>query len=125
MNFRTILEVTDSGINQLPVGDYSVPPRPMVSEPRPLGQVRDFFMGDRNQNAGRPTISNTDDWNKVLFPDGSIHEGVQIHPGRDGTSSGNSLGCFVCTQPEYNQLNQMFNKNYDNGGVFLHIKPNP
>jgi hypothetical protein len=116
---------TSLNINQLPEGDYRVTPRPRVPEPGPIGKVRDFFMVDRNKNAGRPTISNTDNWNQVRFPDGSIHEGIQIHPGRQGTASGSSLGCLVCTEPEYNQLNQMFNRNYDNGGVFLHIRQQP
>ena len=114
---------TSLNINQLPVGNYSVTPRPKVEEPGALGQIHDFFMGDRNQHAGRPTISNTDNWNQVRFPDGSIHEGVQIHPGREGTSGGNSLGCLVCAQPDYYLLNQMFNKNYNNGGVFLQMLP--
>ena len=91
---------TSLNINQLPTGNYSVSPRPRVPEPGVLGQVRDLFMGDRNRNAGNPTISNTDNWNQVQFSDGSIHEGVQIHPGRQGTAGGNSLGCLVCTQPE-------------------------
>ena len=114
---------TTLNINQLPEGDYRVTPRPRVPEPGLLGQVRDVFVGDRNRNAGRPTISNTDNWNQVRFPNGSIHEGVQIHPGRQGTSGGNSLGCMVCSQAEYNLLNDMFKINYSNGGVFLHVVP--
>jgi|GEM_PF-6752391 len=114
---------TTINVNQLPAGDYTVTPRPSVAEPGPLGQIRDYFMGDRNRNAGNPTISNTDNWNQVRFPDGSIHQGVQIHPGRAGSDSGNSLGCLVCTQGQFNQLNQMFWKNYNNGGVNLHILP--
>ena len=52
-----------------------------------------------------------------------MHEGVQIHPGREGTAGGNSLGCLVCNQGKFEQLNQMFQKNYNNGGVFLHVLP--
>ncbi|MDA8412572.1 MAG: RHS domain-containing protein [Desulfobacteraceae bacterium] len=114
---------TSININQLPQGDYNVTPRPRVEEPGLLGQVRDYFMGDRNKNAGRPTLSNTDNWNRVQYPDGSIHEGVQIHPGREGTAGGNSLGCLVCTKSTYEQMNRMFQKNYDNGGVKLHVLP--
>lgn len=114
---------TAINVNQLPAGDYTVNPRPRVAEPGLLGQIRDSFMGDRNKNAGRPTISNTENWNQVRYPDGSIHEGVQIHPGREGTASGNSLGCLVCTQSNYGQLNQMFQKNYNNGGVNLQVLP--
>lgn len=114
---------TTVNVNQLPVGDYTVTPRPSVPEPGPLGQIRDYFMGDRNRNAGNPTISNTDNWNQVMFPDASMHQGVQIHPGRAGSDSGNSFGCLVCTQSQFNQLNQMFLNNYNNGGVNLHIFP--
>ncbi len=114
---------TSVNINQLPEGNYRVTPRPRVPEPGLFGQMRDAFMGDRNQNAGRPTISNTGNWNQVRFPDGSIHEGMQIHPGRQGTSGGNSLGCLVCTQGQYNLLNDMFKLNYSNDGVFLHVLP--
>lgn len=114
---------TTINVNQLPTGDYTVSPRPSVPEPGPLGQIRDYFMGDRNRNAGNPTISNTDDWNQVRFPDGSMHQGVQIHPGRGGSDNGNSLGCLVCTQGQFNLLNQMFWRNYNNGGVNLHIFP--
>ncbi|MES2369764.1 MAG: RHS repeat-associated core domain-containing protein [Pseudomonadota bacterium] len=114
---------TSININQLPTGNYSVSPRPAVPEPGFFGGIRDLYLGDRNRNAGRPTISNTNNWNQIRFPDGSLHEGVQIHPGRSGTNGGNSLGCLVCTQSQFNSLNQMFQKNYDNGGVHLNVLP--
>lgn len=103
--------------NQIQAGTYSVNPRP---------RLPDTFINNllnRNKNAGRPTISNTDDWNTIRNPDGSITHGAQIHPGRNGTNGGTSLGCMVTDQSSYDKLNKLFQDNYNNGGVQLIVLP--
>lgn len=72
-------------------------------------------MLNRNENAGRPTISNTKDWNTIRNPDGSKTHGAQIHPGKNGTNGGTSLGCMVTDQTTYDKLNELFQENYDDG----------
>ena len=108
-----------TNFNQIQTGIYSVEPRPSL----PDTFINEFF--DRNKNAGRPTISNTDDWNTIRNPDGSITHGAQIHPGKDGTNGGTSLGCMVTDQSTYDKLNKLFQDNYNNGGVKLIVLPAP
>jgi uncharacterized protein RhaS with RHS repeats len=103
--------------NQIRPGTYSVTPRPSL--PNTLTN----WIFNRNRNAGRPTISNTDDWNTIRYPDGSITQGAQIHPGRNGTNGGISRACMVTDQLTYERLNNLFRSNYDNGGVTLIVEP--
>jgi hypothetical protein len=108
-----------TNFNQIQTGTYSVAPRPSLP---------DTFLNEllnRDKNAGRPTISNTNDWNTIINPDGSITHGAQIHPGNNGTNGGTSLGCMVTDQPTYNKLNKLFQDNYNNGGVKLIVLPAP
>lgn len=104
-------------INQLRSGKYDVTPRPR------LPSTLKNWLFNRNENAGRPTISNTDDWNTIKYADGDITTGAQFHEGRDGTSSGTSLACLVSDRTTNDLLREMFEKNYDNGGVHLVIWP--
>ena len=105
---------------QLPAGAYTVSPRPYLAT-NYLQQAKDLIFGDRNAHAGRPTISNTDNWNTTVFPDGSSHQGVEIHPGRTADGGGVSLGCLVCSDANYGQLNALFQNNYNDGGVNLRV----
>ncbi|CAH1090957.1 hypothetical protein NTG1052_820001 [Candidatus Nitrotoga sp. 1052] len=104
-------------INPIQPGTYSVSPRPVLEDTF----INRLF--GRNDHAGRPTISNTDDWNTIKNPDGSITHGAQIHPGKDGTNSGTSLGCMVTDQKTYDALNQLLMNNYKNGGAKLIVNP--
>lgn len=107
-----------TNINQIRPGAYTVSPRPE------LPSTFKNWLFNRNENAGNPTISNTDDWNTIRYPtDGSITTGAQFHEGRNGTSSGTSLACMVSDRKTNNALNGMFNKNYNSGGVKLYIFP--
>lgn len=112
---------TTININQLQPGNYTVSQRPTVQVPGLFGSIHDWIFGDRNRNAGNPTISNTNDWNTIVYSDGQTIQGAQIHPGRNGTDQGNSLACLVTTQEQFNNLNTMFHNSYDNGGVYLSI----
>ena len=105
---------------QLPAGSYTVSPRPYL-DTNYLQQAKDLIFGDRNAHAGRPTISNTGNWNTTVFPDGSTHQGIEIHPGRTADGGGVSLGCLVCSDAAYGQINALFQKNYDDGGVNLRV----
>jgi RHS repeat-associated protein len=105
---------------QLPAGSYTVSPRPYL-DTNYLQQAKDLIFGDRNAHAGRPTISNTDNWNTTVFPDGSSHQGIEIHPGRTADGGGVSLGCLVCSDADYGQLNSLFQNNYNDGGVNLRV----
>lgn len=104
-------------INQIRSGTYNVTPRPTL--PNTLSN----WLFNRNDNAGNPTISNTGDWNTIEYSDGSITRGAQFHGGRNGTSSGVSQACMVSDRETNNALNQMFQNNYNNGGVSLTIYP--
>jgi hypothetical protein len=104
-------------VNQIQPGSYSVSPRPAL----PNTVINKLL--NRNENAGRPTISNTKDWNTIRNSDGSETHGAQIHPGKNGTNEGVSLGCMVTDQKAYDNLNKLFQENYDNGGVKLIVLP--
>ncbi|WP_050750276.1 RHS repeat-associated core domain-containing protein [Allochromatium vinosum] len=103
--------------NQIRPGTYFITPRPN------LPNTFTNWLFDRNEYAGRPTISNTDDWNTIRYPDGSVTHGAQIHPGRNGTSGGVSRACMVTDQSTYDSLNNLFQNNYNNGGVTLVVSP--
>ncbi|MCL4103374.1 hypothetical protein MMG03_002991 [Fibrobacter succinogenes] len=111
-------------INQLGVGSYTISPRPYLTNVGLRTRILNWWNNiDINDHAGRPSISNTDDWNTVKNADGSITRGAQIHPGKNGTAGGTSLACLVTDEQSYNQLKEMFDDNYDDGGVFLEILP--
>ena len=75
------------------------------------GIIDAITFSNPNAHAGRPTISNTDNWNTICYGDGQVIEGAQIHPGRIGTDGGGiSKGCLVCSDADYGRLNQMFEK---------------
>ena len=79
--------------------------------------------GNINKHEGDPVISNTPNWNTIDFGNGKSASGVMIHRGRDPETGegGRSLGCMVCNNIDYWSLKDMFDKNYNNGGVFLHM----
>ena len=106
-----------SNFNQLKPGVYSVTPRPE------LPNTFSNWLFDRNENTGNPTISNTNDWNTVQYSDGSITTGAQFHEGRDGGTGGISQACMVSDRKTNDKLRELFEKNYDNGGVTLTILP--
>jgi len=103
--------------NQIQSGTYTVSPRPAL----PNTFINWLF--NRNQHAGLPTISNTSNWNIIQYPNGSITQGAQIHPGRNGTNGGVSRACMVTNQSTFNALNNLFQLNYSNGGVTLIVLP--
>ena len=106
-----------TNFNQIRPGTYNVTPRPTL--PNTLSN----WLFDRNANAGNPTISNTNDWNTIQYSNGDITTGAQFHEGRNGSSSGVSQACMVSDRPTNNALNQMFQRNYNNGGVTLTVYP--
>jgi hypothetical protein len=61
----------------------------------------------------------------IRYPDGSVTKGAQIQPGRNGTNQGTSLACMVTDQSTYDALNNLFQNNYNNGGVKLIVNPGP
>ena len=103
--------------NQVRLGTYSVTPRPEL----PFSLANWIF--DRNENAGFPTISNTNDWNTIVYSNGDITRGAQFHEGLDGTTYGTSQACMVSDRTTNNNLNDMFRRNYNNGGVTLTVFP--
>ncbi len=104
-------------VNQLSPGTYTVSPRPTLDTPwwNPFSQI--------NANAGRPTTSNSCDWNTVIGANGSCTRGAQSHAGRNGGAGGVSRDCMVSDQNTFNQLNSLFQANYQNGGATLIILP--
>ena len=110
--------------NQLGAGSYTITPRPYLKNVGFGTWLLNFVRGrDVNEHAGRPSISNTDDWNTVRNADGSLTKGAQVHPGRNGTAGGVSRACLVTDLQTYNLLKEMFDNNYNDGGVFLEILP--
>jgi hypothetical protein len=87
--------------------DYQLPPGEYVITPRRPGLPR----------AGRPTISNTSNWNLVITPLGTRREGVQFHV---GMGPYHSEGCIVA--PDIKRIIAIFETEYDNGGVRLIIE---
>lgn len=103
--------------NQIRPGVYSVSPRPKL--PNTLTN----WLFDRNEKAGFPTISNTDDWNTIEYPNGDITRGAQFHEGVNGSTFGSSQACLVSDRKTNNSLIEMFTKNYGKGGVKLYVHP--
>lgn len=64
-----------TNFNQIQPGTYNVTPRPSLPD-----TLLNTLL-DRNKNAGRPTISNTSDWNTIVNADGSVTHGAQFHMG--------------------------------------------
>lgn len=110
--------------NQVRPGSYTVSPRPQLSQSL-RNKAREIFTGRGvNRRQGYPTISNTDDWNTIRYPDRSEPTtGAQFHEGRDGTDGGISQACMVTDKPSFEKINNIFKKNYNDGGVFLHVLP--
>ena len=123
------------GNGPIRTGDYTLSPRPYIVEKIGvaglLQQANALFnlnrSGDVNKHEGMPVLSNTDVPNLIQYSDGSIRTNITIHPGRDPVTGegGNSLGCFVCNKSDFNNLNQMIQNNYDNGGSYFHLAPTP
>ncbi len=103
--------------NQIRPGSYNVTPRPE------LPNTFTNWLFNRNENAGNPTISNTNDWNTIRYPNGDVTTGAQFHEGRNGSATGVSLACMVSDRPTNNALEQLFQGNYNNGGVTLIVHP--
>ena len=103
--------------NQVRPGTYNVTPRPTL--PNTLTN----WLFNRNKKAGYPTISNTDDWNTIQYPNGDITRGAQFHEGVEGSTYGTSQACMVSDRDTNNSLNEMFTRNYNNGGVTLTVYP--
>lgn len=84
---------------QIPPGTYTVTPRPAnLSHP------------------GRPTLSNTSNWNKITTPCGTDRFGVQLHK---GSNPSHSQGCLV--SPNFNAINDVIKDDYNKGGVTIII----
>jgi len=124
---------TEANYHELRPGDYTLSPRSHIAVKSSIGGLlqyghqiwSDNRSGDPNEHEGNPAISNTNDWNTIQLPDGRKMRGAAIHPGRDPITGegGDSLGCMVTTKKEYNQLNNMLQRNYAQGGAHLHILP--
>lgn len=85
---------------QLPPGEYSISPRPQHL-PR----------------AGRPTVSNTNNWNLVVTPQGTLRWGVQLHRGKGPYRS---EGCIV--SQDIDKIISIIETEYNKGGVTLIIE---
>ena len=108
---------------ELRAGNYTVAPRPHIERTSLQSLYDVLLLHDPNAHTGRPTISNTADWNTVQYADGPPIHGVQIHPGRFANGSGVSESCLICSDVEFGRLNSLFNANYGNGGVHMTIAP--
>jgi hypothetical protein len=79
---------------------------------------------DPNMRYGFPTLSNTDDWNTILGPDGKMWTAIMIHPWRNPTGEGGeSEGCLIPNLEDYKKLLPMLCDQYNNGGFRLHKMP--
>ena len=85
---------------QVAPGLYTVTPRPVD-----------------DKNKGRPTLSNTSNWNVIRTPQGTKRTGIQHHY---GTKPSHSKGCEV--SPKYNEIINIIYDEYKDGGVkeFIH-----
>jgi len=131
-NLFGTFNATTENSNNLPSGTYSLSPRPHIKKKVGFSRVLQLIgtlksgniSGDVNKHEGQPLISNIDIPGLVRDSDGSILRGITIHPGRgENGDEGQSLGCMVCNTKTYNALNSLIQKNYNNGGAFLHIAP--
>jgi RHS repeat-associated protein len=83
----------------LPEGLYNLNPRP-----------------EGLNNAGRPTFSSPgQNWNTIVTPNGSTRSGIQIHPGTF------SDGCLLTSKEAYQQLLDLINDEYSDGGVTITV----
>jgi RHS repeat-associated protein len=124
--------VTTSNSVSLPIGTYTLSPRPHIDVKTGVAGVLQTLnsmlsynaLGDVNRHEGVPVLSNTADWNTIQLPSGVQMHGVEIHPGSDPTTGegGRSAGCLVCSNVDFGNLNQMLKENYNNGGAYLHMK---
>ena len=115
-------------------GDYTLSPRPYIPVKTGIdgliqwaGSIKGGnITGNVNRHAGDPVLSNTGVSNLISYGDGSKQENIEIHPGRDANGIGGvTNGCFVCNKSDFNNLNQMLQNNYNNGGSYFHLAPTP
>ena len=115
-------------------GSYTLSFRPHIEEKSGIAGAKQEigtilsgnFSGKANKNEGYPTLSNTGDWNTIMYKDGTKFDGVMIHPGRDPVTGegGGTEGCFVTNKPTYEQLHQMLIENSNNNGkAYFHLLP--
>ena len=123
---------TTSDSIALPRGAYTLTPRPHIEVKTGIAGYLQMLgsllsgnaTGDVNRHEGVPMISNTSDPSTIALPNGGQMRGVEIHPGRDPVTGegGRSLGCLVCNNIDYGNLNALLKDNYNNGGAFPHLK---
>ncbi|HYA40912.1 MAG TPA: hypothetical protein VEF34_06390 [Syntrophobacteraceae bacterium] len=125
---------TSNDTGKVRPGRYTLSFRPHIEEKSGLAgikqQIGTLLSGnvslDINKNEGYPTLSNTDDWNTIIYKDGTKLGGVMIHPGHDRVTGqgGRTEGCFVTDRPTYEQLHQMLIENSNNNGkAYFHLQP--
>ncbi len=135
---RGQFNVTTNNSSPLPQGDYSLTPRSHVEVKTGFSgflqtvntMLSGNLSGNVNRHEGVPQISNTGIPGVVKGADGVVRGTggtgpIEIHPGRDPVTGegGNSFGCLVCNNADYGRLNQVLQKNYNDGGSFLHMLP--
>jgi len=123
--------VTTNNYNQLRIGDYSLSPRPHIEEKTGIAGYAQMLgsiwsgntTGNVNRHEGVPQISNTDQPGVIMYSDGTMIKAAEIHTGRDPLTGegGNSLGCLVCNNTDFDKLNQLLKRNYNDGGAYLHM----
>jgi len=112
-NYIEDISITENGQSITPDDPYGengvIPPGEYIVTPRP----------DNLNHAGRPTLSTEgQDWNTIVTPNGTIRNGVQIHPGT------RSEGCPL-TDPgtdDYERIQELINDDYNSGGVTIIIQ---
>jgi hypothetical protein len=125
---------TWSDTSKVRPGNYTLSFRPHIEEKTGVAGIKQEigailsgnWSGNVNKNEGYPTLSNTHDWNTILYKDGTKLGGVMIHPGRDKVTGegGATEGCFVTNKPTYDQLHQMLLENSNNNGqAHFHLLP--
>ncbi|MGB0697650.1 MAG: hypothetical protein ACPGOY_18510 [Rhodospirillaceae bacterium] len=122
-------------INDNPIrsGSYDLTPRPYIPKKTGLSGLKRWLGlalsgnigGDPNRNFGRAVLSNTGDGNTIVYPDGTVRTDITIHPGANFRGEGgNSLGCLVPNNRDFESLNEMLQKNY-RGKARLHLYDTP
>ena len=123
---------TTDNFFQIPPGDYTVSPRRHIEPKQGYEKIAQWahqllelnWPHDPNMRYGFPTLSNTDDWNTIIGPDGKMWTARMIHPGRNPTGEGGeSEGCLIPNLEDYKKLLPMLCDQYNNGGVRLHKMP--
>ena len=115
-------------------GTYTLSFRPHIEEKSGVAGIKQEIgtilsgnlSGNVNKREGSPALSNTDDWNTIMYKDGTKLSGVMIHPGRDKVTGegGGTEGCFVTDEPTYEQLHQLLSDNQGrNGRAYFHLLP--